>query len=289
MVSLKASTLRPGLLVSLRTSVRGNVSYVKETIDGGTVEDKAIPLELDEQWETKVNAGLPEWPTDASSRKSVARWKTTRTVADVIEYEAAIKVRGKARALISAVCAHSAFGMLCPETASDELDKAVAEARELADKFNATARITRVSVYVIAGRIAPDDVEAVKAINSEICDLMDVMAKGIQSLEVEKVREAANRAKSVAQMLSPNVAAQVQLAVEAARGAARKIVAAGEQAAQEIDMRAVRAITEARGAFLDLDGGSEVAAPVEAGRGIDLAPENVRIVAPVEAAVALEF
>jgi hypothetical protein len=262
MVSLKASTLRPGLLVSLKTSVRGNVSYTKETIEG----------------DTEISPG-----------KRRAKWETTRTIADAVEHKAAIKVRGKARSLIGAVCAHSAFGMLCPETASDELDKAVADARELADKFNATARITRVSVYVIAGRIAPDDVEAVKAINSEISDLMDVMAKGIQGLEVEKVREAANRAKSVAQMLSPNAAAQVQLAVEAARGAARKIVAAGEQAAQEIDMRAVRAITEARGAFLDLDGGSDVAAPVESGRGIDLAPENVRIVAPVEAAVALEF
>ncbi len=43
---------------------------------------------------------------------------------------------------------------------------------ELADEFNATARLTRLYVNVIAGRIAPDDVEAVKAINSEVRDLL---------------------------------------------------------------------------------------------------------------------
>lgn len=260
---INTSTLRPGLLVSLKTTVKGNVSYVKETIEG----------------DTEIAPG-----------KHRAKWETTRTIEDAAEHEEATKVRGKARWLISSVCSPTTFGLLCREDRADELEKAIAEARALAGKFNSMARITEVEVYVIAGRVASDDAEAIKAINSEMSDLMGAMADGIKTLDVAKVRDAANRAKSVGKMLSPGAADQVKVAVEAARAAARKIVATGEQAVQEIDLEAVRAITEARGAFLDLGDEVEVLAPVESGRGIDLMPEDdVKIVAPAEAAVALEF
>lgn len=245
---MQTSTLRPGLLVSLKTSIRGNVSYVKEMI---------------------------EFDTEIAPGKRRSKWDTTRTIDDAAEHEAAVKVRGKARSIVSSVCSNTTFGLLCQQDRADELTKAVEKARTLVKKFNETAKITRLKVFIVSGRIAPDDVEAVSAINDEIATLMTTMAAGIQSLDVEKVREAANRAKGIAQMLSPSAAAQVQIAVEQARSAARKIVAAGEQAAAEIDLRAVRAITEARGAFLDIPGEDDdivVIAPVPASRSIDLEP-----------------
>jgi hypothetical protein len=254
---MKSSTLRPGLLVSLKTSVRGNVSYVKKDID---------------------------------TSKTKATWETTRTIADPEEHEAATKVRSQIRSKITGVCAASAFGLLCPETDADDLEHAITEARKLADDFNETAKLSRIYVYVITGRIAPDDQEAVRAINAEIRELLEDMEAGVKNLDAKAIRDAANRAREVGAMLSPVASATVKAAIEAARGAARKITAAGEQAAVEVDLKAVRQIVESRTAFLDLDEAQAVEAPQETGRALDLSPSDGEGTRDVKAsAPVLEF
>lgn len=244
--SYQSSTLRPGLLVSLKTSIAGNVRYTK------------IELEADHK-------------TESGERK--ARWETQRLITDPDEHEAARKVRSRASSLIRGSCAHSAFGLLCPEDKADVLDKAVAEARALADEFNKSARLSRVYLYVIAGRIASDDVEAVKAINSEVRDLLDEMKEGVENLDVKAIRDAAGRAKSLGSMLSPDAAARIQIAIDTARATAKKIVQAGEEGAAEIDRAAIKKITESRTAFLDLDGGGDISTPRATGRALDLSPD----------------
>jgi hypothetical protein len=248
-MALKTSTLRPGLLVSLKTSLRGNVQYRK------------IDLEAE------------HLTADGSSE---ARWETERTIADAAEFERAKKVRGKAGSIIRAVCAQSAFGLLCPEQDADELEKALAAANKLVADFNATATLSRLSVYALVGHIAADDVTAVKAINSEIADLLSAMEGGLRALDVKAIREAANRAKGVSQMLSPTAAARVQAAIDAARSSARKLVAAGEQVAAEIDLRSIRAVTEARTAFLDLDDAGQIGVPGVEDRVLDLPVNDER-------------
>jgi Pyruvate/2-oxoacid:ferredoxin oxidoreductase gamma subunit len=116
-------TLRPGFLISLKTSVRGNVKYDKRDIASETTEDG----------------------------KAVAEWETKRVIADPVEFKAASEARSKARSLVNSVCVASAFGLLCPEAAGEELEKAMKAAHKVVDDFNATARLTRVSVYVMVG------------------------------------------------------------------------------------------------------------------------------------------
>lgn len=239
-IATQAATLRPGLLVSLKTSVTGNVQYNR----------KDLADELD-------------------GKMSVAKWETERTITDAEEHERATKARNKAASLVRAVCAKSAFGLLCPENAAENLDAAIAAAHKVTEAFNETAKLSRVRIYVIAGRVAADDVEAMKAINSEVKDLMDAMAQGIENIDVKKVREAAAKAKNVGQMLTPDMQARVQIAIETARASARKIVKAGEQAAQEIDKVSIRKITEQRTAFLDMDEQHEIAAPKQEARALD--------------------
>lgn len=152
------------------------------------------------------------------------------------------------------------------------LEKAVGEARATIDEFNATARLSRVRLYIITGRIAPDDVEAVRAINSEISDLLEAMKDGIQNLDVKAVREAASRARNMGSMLTPEAAARIETAVATARSVARRIAKAGEQASMEVDRQAIARITEARTAFLDLDGAKEIATPQAEARSLDLFP-----------------
>jgi hypothetical protein len=242
-MALQSSTLRPGLLVSLKTSVTGNVRY-----------DKTI-IEQDH--------------TDANGAK-IAKWETERRITDPAEHEAAQKARSNARHLIDKVCTKSAFGLLCPETDSEKLEAAIADARKITDDFNATAALTRVGVYVITGRIAPDDVEAVKAINSEVKDLLSAMQEGLANLDVSAVRAAANKAKQIGAMLTPDAAARIQIAVDLARKSAKEIVKKGEEIAQEVDKQTIKRIGEQRRAFLDFEDEKEVATPATQATAIDL-------------------
>lgn len=250
-MTLNTSTIRPGLLVSLKTRVTGNVSYYKKvTEEEHQAEDGAL----------------------------VARWETERRIADAEEHDAAAKVRSKARNLIAAVCSHSSFGLLCPESRTPELEQALIAARVLTDEFNAKAKLSRIGFYVITGRVSPDDVEAIRAINSEVRDLLQLMESGLSNLNVDAVRDAASRARSVSQMLAPDAQARVQDAVNIARTAARRIVQAGEQVATEIDQQAIAAVARARTAFLDLDVSAvHIAAPEAEGRAVDLGPDTAPV------------
>jgi hypothetical protein len=235
------STLRPGLLVSLKTSVSGNAIYRRRDLENTTTDEGAAR----------------------------ARWETERTIVDPVEHDTATKVRTKARVLITAVCANSNFGLLCPESASEELNAAIAGARTLIAEFNLTAKCTRIRLYVVAGRVAPNDVEAVRAINSELSEMLQDMENGVSNLDVKAIRESANRAKGIAEMLSTEARVQAEIAIDAARRAARAIVKADGTAVQ-VDKRAVRAIAEARTIFLDMDDATEIAAPAAQGVALDL-------------------
>lgn len=241
---LATTTIRPGFLVSLKTTVSGNVLYSKRD------------LEVDR-------------PTETGER--VAKWETERTILAPAEHEAAGKARGLARTAVTRLCAISTFGLLCPQDRQAELAAAITEARRIADEFNQTAMVSRLHVGVIVGRVAQDDAEAVRAINSEVRQLLDDMTAGIQKLDVEAVRDAASKAKSLGQMLAPGAADAVQKAISVARDVAKRMVKAGDQAAQAVDQATLNTIANARTAFLDLDEPVAVVttASVE-GRALDL-------------------
>ncbi len=251
-IMLQTSTLRPGLLVGLKTTLRGNVSYVKRSIE-------------------------PDHATGGNERRAV--WETERTIANAAEFDAAGELRGKAAYQVRRICAATAFGYLCPEEKAGELEEAIRTAREMIEGFNATASVTRVSLFVITGRVAPDDVEAVRAIRAEVAGLCAEMETGVQSLSPEKIRDAAKRAKEIGSMLSDSGRSRVAEAVDAARRAANvmaKAVRTGDQAAIEVDKAVLSKLADARTAFLDLDEAGEVASPDEGpARGIDFDPSPI--------------
>lgn len=245
-MTIKSDTIRPGLLVSLKTSVNGNVSYDKRIIEAASVDEKT---------------GVQK-----------ARWETVRTTINPVEHEDARLAQSKASSIIRRVCKASTFGLLCPEADAEELEKAIADARQIAADFNKTAKLSRISLYVITGRIAANDIEAVKAINSEISALLLDMEQGVGDADVKVVREAASKAKAIAEMLSAEARVQAEIAIEAARKAAREIVKAEGKGA--VDKRTMRTIAEARKVFLDLDEpAGEIAAPKAKARVVDLAAE----------------
>lgn len=240
------TTIRPGLLVGLSTSIKGNVNYEKTEIEGENVGDDGVLY---------------------------SKWETEKTVINPKEHEEATKVRTKARGFITSVCSATSFGYLCPENKKEQLDAAVINGRRICDEFNARAEVTTISFYVITGRVNPDDKEAVRAIKSEVSNLLAEMTEGVRNLDADVIRGAAKRAKQIGSMLSPEAQARVQIAIDAARKKATEIKAAGEQAAVEIDRATLETLAEARTAFLDLDTENEMVAPADTTqRAIDLTP-----------------
>ncbi|WP_166306406.1 hypothetical protein [Bradyrhizobium sp. 2S1] len=174
---------------------------------------------------------------------------------------------------IAGLCIKTTFGLLCSEEKVEKLEAAFTEARRLADEFNGRASTTQINVFVIAGRVAADDVEAMRAINSEVRELMQDMETGLQNLDAKAVRDAAKKARLLGSMLSDDASERVKQAIETARKAANDMVKAAETSSAEIDLQAIRKITESRTAFLDITGDNvEIAAPVHGARALDFEP-----------------
>jgi hypothetical protein len=240
--------LRPGLLVNMSSALKGNTSYRVNQLGEIVSEDGSV----------------------------ITEWETERVTRDPAEHAEAIKTRTKIRGLILRVCVTTAFSnvLLCPNSKEDELREAIREGERLRDEFNSQANVTRISFHVYVGRIAQDDELAIKSITSEIRQLMDEMQQGLVSLNVDAVRDAANKAQAMSEMLSSEARMNMQVAIDAARASAtatKKLAKAGETAAIEIDKMAIKRIDKARTAFLDFeseDGG--VAKPKMEGRALDL-------------------
>lgn len=243
--NIYTSTLRPGWLVNIKTSIKGNVSYDKS--------------------EEKVST---------KGRTEVSTWETEKTVLDAKEQKLATEVRSKARNLVVGVCAVSEFGLLCPNDKLDELENAFDEARKLCVEFNKNAKVTSVKFNVLKGHVAANDIDAVRAINSEVRDLLAEMKAGVKELDVERVRDAANRTKKLGTMLAPEVQSRIEETLKVVRAQAVKIVKAGDQASTVIDRETIATLNRARTAFLDLDDAAVVQAPADTtGRALDLAPD----------------
>jgi hypothetical protein len=244
--------LKPGFLVSLKTSVSGGIFYRRTDLDKGTDESAA----------------------------EYAKWETTRRIDDPEEYTRAQKTRSAASALIRAVCAHTAFGLLCPEVREDQLNEAIVQAQVLIDAHNKTAHATFIRVYVLRGKIASSDEEAVRALSSEVRELLEEMQSGIRSLDVKAIRDAAQKARKLGQVLEGEQAKKVSDAVEAARDAAKQIVKRldtdGTEATRAVAEAMSGPIERARFSFLELEGElgrgpeGEAAPPINLQRMADL-------------------
>lgn len=225
-----ASVIRPGILVSLKSTVVGGVTYQRVDLDADKSDDG----------------------------QEVTRWETKRVIEDKAEHAAAVKCRSAALAMIRKTCGSTSFGLLCPTDQEGALDAAIAGARKLVDAHNETARCTRVGIYALKGRVASDDAEAARAITQEIAGLVTKMTDGINAFDPKAIREAADRARELSGMLSEDKAAKVEAAIEQARKAARTIVKRIEKEGEAretvlLDIQRGQ-IESARIAFLDMTG-----------------------------------
>lgn len=233
---LSTSTLRPGLLVSLHTRIRG----------GSMVSRTRAEKE------------------DAPDGTTIERWESTRTTLDEDEYERARKCRIAASSRIRRCCVQTSFGMLCPAGSDEEaaLESGIVAARKIAEAFNATAKHSQVEIRILRGRIAQTDQEAASAIAGEIGDLLERMQSGIEQMKPDAIRSAASQARKTMGMLDPGkqeiIAGAVKQARKAARAIVKRVEKGGEEAAEVLRTVKRDQLNRARFAFLELSGEAEI-------------------------------
>jgi len=284
-------TLKPGILVSLKTAKRGGIEYKRKNLDASAIENAAAPacatcngaverVTLPDL-ETEIYRCIErtcraERPADVFTK--VEKWETTKIVADKEADKAATKLRTRAAALIRSVCAQSAFGLICAESKLPQLTEAVAEARALVAEFNDSVhgKIVQINLYVLMGRIASTDEEAVKSIRSELLELMDEMQNGIGAGNIEAARLAADKAKAMSDVLDADSSKKVAAAIAEVRATATAVLkrmAKGEAAAEVVAGIQLKALEDARSRFahLDMDEVADVAPlPSGAARAVDM-------------------
>lgn len=258
--------LRPGLIVALSTSVTGGVIYQRKDLDERCAKEGSNAMGAKRTCKRlKGHAGNCDF-TDMTAEE-ITRWETTRIIADKAEHDEAVKVRNKARSLITGVTVWSNFGNLCPSDREAELDAAYAEARRRVDEFNDKSQHTRVGVYMLKATI-PDNTQSAQAISSDVVEMIDQMMTGLNNGDEGEVREAANKLTSLTEMLGEGPKAIAEKAIAEARSAARAIVKAKSEEATAIEKQkqkdrnkqAQRQLTQARQA---LDMNAAIMAKIE--------------------------
>lgn len=206
--------LQPGILVGLKSEVRGGVRYYTEELQGA---EKAATID-------DVGAVLPSEGASVTARKSAV------VVEDKAEHERATATRNAARSKISKICTLTPFGLLCPRAREADLDAAIVEAESDVAAFNRGVREanggvqrTRVDVFAIKGYIADNDEKAARGIASEIAELLDNMKAGVEARDPEAIRAACRKAQALQSMIDEQAGERVSVALAAARSSAREI------------------------------------------------------------------
>ena len=221
-------TIKPGYLVSVKTSRQGGVKYLHA--------DKSKQFDSD--------------------RREIARWETTRVIDDVSEFDRAANEQLGANYLIAKCCIRTPFGYVCPEENIVKLNEAIEAAHQKIDAFNKSATHTTLYVRVLKGKIAANDTEAFKAITGEIRELATKISAAITTADIKQIREAASMAKSMGKMLDVKLQSDVNVVVKAARAAARlvtKLEKKGEKIEAVLFEEFKSPIDKLSKAFLDLE------------------------------------
>jgi hypothetical protein len=255
-------------------------------------------------------------------------WQTERIIHDPNEHKRAVEVRGAARGYVVNACIPSAFGYLCPLDRFDKLEAAVDRGNREVAAFNRTAEREKIKFYVLTGKIATDDTSAIRAIRSEVSDLIADLERSIASLDVDKIRSVAKRATEVGAMLTDEGAQPLEKAVDSARaqatkwskerrladektakqllanegnldpdaealkaavGKAKALREAGETLGLAIDKDVIETLRQSRAAYLDLEEVEQVELIVEEGRAVEFDAIETPIPVSPAAAVEIEF
>lgn len=212
--------IRPGVLVTLRSSVQGGVYYDREE------------MAVDQ------DAG------GAESGGSTRVWKTTQRVPDPEEYARAKRVRGRAVSAIWNRSVKTVYGLICTDDDKPALDEAIKKAMDEVQAFNAGAKHTKVTLNVLRPRLVLG--ETSEAIAAETSEAVDALDASVESGDVQAIRKAANEAAEISRLLDGGLRERIVQKVKAAREAATAAAAAAREPEKAAAREKAKAEKEAK-------------------------------------------
>jgi hypothetical protein len=223
--------MKPSYLVSVKTSLNGGIQYNRKDVRDEHLEDGSEEQE----------------------------WNTTKVISDPEEYKVATLLRAKVAGMISNKCKLTPFGLICPEGEIETVQLTEQLAQLEVEEYNINAKYTTISLNVMMGYIASDDVQAAQRIAKQMRDLATEMKRCVRAGDIEGIREAAKTANQMRAILGEEEKARVSLAVKEARDAARtitkEVVKNGKKVDAVVPALKVGAISKMRLAFIDIDEG----------------------------------
>lgn len=229
-------SIRPGILVGLRTSVKGGVEYTR--LDKGIVEEDDGAV--------------------------VEKWDTEKKTLDPEEHRLASAARNRARYLIKSTCAQTPFGLIAQD--EERLEESVRAAKQHIREFNQQAQHSIVQIHVIRARFAADDAEAAESIRAALQDLLERLEGLTARGDVDGVRNLCNQEANDLRRLieeSTGVTEEFDAAIACARRNATE-VNRRRKAGEEMDaIRADINVQPIRAAHVTLLEGFEETVEVE--------------------------
>lgn len=221
--------LRPGFLVCFSTRVENGVEHLKSQ-----VREEVLP--------------------DGAVRKE---WQAATIIHDPEEFKAVSVLRSRVRNIMKGVTTNTGFALMCPREDEQRLSAAITEMDALALGWNETSKVYKLRVSTVLAEIAENKADAIKAIKSEVVDLLARMEAATRAGSVRDIRAAANEAAQKVALLdleSEDGDDEIAQALAVARGVARKIVKrvekGGEDLAAVLEQQNLEPIAAARLRFI---------------------------------------
>jgi hypothetical protein len=151
---------------------------------------------------------------------------TRRVIRDTEGHKAATELVGKLNNELRKICATSPFGRVCRVDREPALREFIKSARERALEHNQSVlgRFHRVEVNLLPGMITQDSERAARTLVKEMQGLFDEVQRGLDACDVEAIREAATRIKSLGTVFPASQQKALDAAVKGARRVARTLV-----------------------------------------------------------------
>ena len=236
----ETALLKPGRMVSLRSTVRGGVEYDREDLP------TACDCALADGPRAEVRGPDHATSCPMGEGEAVKAWKTVRRIKDPVEWKRAKAVRGRAVAKVWHACVFTEFGLVLPDDRRAKFEEILTEQRQLVHEHNKTTQHTHVTLRVLRSRLERDE-ETETSLAAEVDEVVEDMEACAAASDVDGARKTALKAQKLTAIFSSDVAARVMEKVKAARDAATAAAKAARDAAKpKVDDEEEEAAKEAK-------------------------------------------
>ncbi len=164
MSDFAVQTIKPGILIAGKASIKGGIHYKRDYEEPIFEEDSLI-----------------------------REWHTQQLVDDEKEHASAKKLQNKIASMINRICAHTPIGPICRNERKDELVGVLAEIRAQRDTFNNKAKTCQITTHHALFEVQSDNQTAVAAIADQVAEMADKVNSALTVQDLKALRQTPKR------------------------------------------------------------------------------------------------